>query len=258
MNTPASQESSKQCKVCILLTATIDPKDIVFLKRNSPILREQDYIKAMQQWVHKIEYPIVFCENSSARLENIEEIVKNSAHKNVEFLQFDGQCFPRELGKGYGELLSIQYAIHHSKLIKNSDYIVKINGRYYMKNLKKIIETLSSRDDIYVMADVYQNFKAADSRIFVFTPSFILNYLSSLQGCINDSKGFSFEYALTRSILRAIADGHEWLPLSCEPLIDAYSGTNNIPFNKSMIKWIAREVGHSLKNYLNSCAPRFY
>ena len=184
--------NSHKPNICILLTATIDPQGIVFLKRNNPIVRENDYIKSMKRWMEMQQFPIIFCENSGYKIDKIKSMIKKHKKKKIEILQFKGNSFPRELGKGYGELIIIDYAIKHSKLIKNSDYIIKVTGRYFIKNIEKIAGILSRGKNIHVMTDLKKNLSYADSSIFAFRSSFVVEYLSKYQNLLNDSKGFYF------------------------------------------------------------------
>lgn len=238
-------------RICILLTATIDPKGIVFLRRSDPKIREIDYINSIKKWIENTNYPLLFCENSGYDISKLEIIMKNVGDRETEILQFNGQDFPRELGKGYGELLIIKYAIQHSTIIKDSDYIIKVSGRYFIKNIHKITSALSNDNDIYVMVDLRNYLTWADSRIFAFRKSFIFNYLLKFQDMLNDSKGFCLEHALARATLRAISDGHKWLPLPSKPIIIGHSGTTNAPYKTSKLRWFMGDVIHRVKNYLN-------
>lgn len=237
-------------KITILLTATIDTKDVVFVKRSNPLVRESDYINSIKKWIKNTTYLIVFCENSGYPIDKIKSIVEQYGRNQIELLQFNGQNFPGEFGKGYGELLIIKYAIQNSNLIQNSDYVIKVTGRYFIKNIKKIADVLLKNDNIYVMADLQRNLTWADTRIFAFKPSFFTNYLSKYQDMINDSQGFYLEHALARAILCAISDGHKWIPLPSKPLIIGHSGTANTPYKASKIRWLISELLHSVKNYL--------
>jgi len=245
------QSYSYKSKICILLTATIDPMGVPFMQRSNPATRESDYINSIKKWLEVSSYQIVFSENSCYESDKIKKILEDCGNKNCELLQFYGQDFPRELGKGYGELLTIKYAIQNSSLLKHSDYIIKVNGRYFIKNIEKITKVLLHNDDIYVMADLKKNLTWADSRVFAFKPSFVINYLSKYQDMLNDSKGFYLEHALGRAVLRAIIDGHKWLSLPSKPIIIGYSGTSNTPYRTSKIRWLAGEAIHRVKNYLN-------
>lgn len=238
-------------KICILLTAAIDPKGVVFMKRSDPLVREKDHIDALTKWI-QLPFPVVLCENSGYKLGKIRKIVEESAKKDLEILQFDGQDFPRELGKGYGELNTIKYAIKHSQVIKDSDYVIKINGRYFIKNIEKIVSILLSNKDVYVMADLQKNLTWVDCRVFGFKPSFIDKYLCELQNLLNDSKGIYLEHIMPRAVLRAIADGHKWIPLPIKPIIIGNSGTSDTLYKVSKFSWLKGDVKHRVKNYLNS------
>ena len=242
---------TNNARICILLTATIDPKGGVFMKRNDPEVRENDYVNSIKMWIENTTYSILFCENSGYESDKIEKIMRDCDNNECEILQFAGQGFPRELGKGYGELLIIKYALQYSQLIKNSDYIIKVTGRYFIKNIEKIASALSSNKCVYVMADFKKNLSWADSRVFAFKPTFALNYLSKFQDLLNDSKGFYLEHALARAVLRTISEGYKWIPLPHRPIIIGYSGTSDTPYRTSKIRWFAGEVIHRTKNYFN-------
>ncbi|MCP2619675.1 hypothetical protein NLC35_00260 [Candidatus Aminicenantes bacterium AC-334-K16] len=219
------------------------------MKRSDPLIREMDYITALKKWM-LTPFHLVFCENSNYKIDKIRKVSEEYRAQKIEILQFDGQIFPREFGKGYGELLSTKYAIQHSRFIRHSDYIIKVNGRYFIKNIEKIASLLSKDKDIYVMVDLKRNLTIADSRVFAFKTSFFLDYLSKFQDLINDSKGFYFEHALARALLRAVSDGHKWIPLPTKPIIVGYSGTFDISYRVSKIRWLAGEIIHRVKNYL--------
>ncbi len=238
-------------RITVLLTATIDPKGIAFLKRDDPCIRENDYIYSIKEWILKTDCPIVFCENSGYKIDEIKNMMGKYTKKETEVLQFNGHDFPRELGKGYGELLIIKYALQHSKLIRHSDYIIKVSGRYFINNIEEIVSVLSNNNDIYVMADLRRKLTWADSRVFAFKPSFVRDYLSEFQDMLNDSKGFYFEHALSRATLRALGDGHKCVPLPVKPIVVGINATSDIPYRSNRIRWLAGEIIHRLKNYLN-------
>ncbi len=196
------------------------------------------------------EFPVVFSENSGYKIDRIENMAENSKKKNIEILQFDGQDFPREFGKGYGELLNIRHAVRHSKFIGESSHVIKINGRYFVKNIEEIASVLSHDSDVYVMADLQKNLTWADSRVFAFKPSFVFDYLSKFQDSLNDSAGIYMEHILSRAILSAISDGQKWVPLPHKPIIMGHSGTSDTSYKVSKIRSLAGEIIHRAKNYL--------
>jgi len=245
------QNKVHKIKYCILLTATIDPGNVLFVRRREPSVRENDYINSLKMWFNTDISSLVFCENSNYNSEKIKNLLKSQTRLKTEYLVFNGQTFPKELGKGYGELIIIRYALQNSSIINDCEFVIKVTGRYFIKNIKKIIDILSRDKDVYIMADLKNNLTYADSRLFAFKPSFITDYLSQFQDLLNDSKGFYLEHAVGQAVLRAISDGHKWLPLPSKPIIIGYSGTSDTPYRTSKIRWLAGEAIHRVKNYLN-------
>ena len=86
--------------VVLLFTATIDPKGMTHLARSDPSVRENDYQISLDRWLKHVDCPVVFCENSGHDLSRIRRVAGVSAGRQVELLQFDGQTYPRHLGKG--------------------------------------------------------------------------------------------------------------------------------------------------------------
>lgn len=245
------QSEVKKLKYCILLTATIDPGNMVFVQRKEPQVRENDYINSLKLWLKKDIPSLVFCENSKYNSEKIKDLLKSQTSIKTEYIEFNGQLFSKELGKGYGELNTIRHALQNSLIINNSELVIKISGRYFIKNIQKITDFIAKEDDTCVMADMQRNLTWADSRVFAFKPSFFLNYLSNYQNLLDDSKGFYFEHALARAVLSSIKDGYKWLPLPFKPIIVGNYGTIDSPYSTFRMRLYAGEVIHRLKNYLN-------
>lgn len=224
-------------KICILLTATIDPKGIIFLKRNDVKLREKDYIISMEKWIKKTDYPLVFCENSGVSIDKIKETARGVKNREIEFLQFYGNDFPRTLGKGYGELEIIKYALLHSKLLNSCDYIIKVTGRLFIKNIQKIADSLQPNKDIYVMFSMQPHpfGNIADSRIFAFKSSFAYDYLFPLHGSIDDSRKYWFEHALWDAASLAVRKGFRRVDLPCIPKYVGFSASDNLYLGANLI-----------------------
>lgn len=231
-----------ETEVCIVLTCTIDIRGVAFTERSDTDIRLADYQIALRQWL-KNGYVrrIILVENSGYNLDTLKKIVaEDNVDKQVEFLSFDGQNFPRHLGKGYGESQALAYLADNSVLLGEANRFVKVNGRYYVPNINKYIEKMKS--DVEVMTDLSGFLSFSDSRVFGGSAKFIKSYLCPEGDKVNDSHGFFLEHALARATLRAIADGMKWAPMPCTPVIDGISGTKNISFKKSWVRRVARNV----------------
>jgi hypothetical protein len=238
--------------VPIVLTATINNRGVVDMARSDARIRMLDYKSALEKWLsNKSVRSIVVCENSASDLTELREVVNRCNHHGteVEFLSFGGQHFPPELGKGYGEMLTLAYVANHSQLVKKAGRFLKVNGRYYIRNIARI---LASRE--IVEADILCNFNCnlsySDSRVFVSSLAFFFNYLLPLHNDLDDSRGVFLEHLLARAAHRALGDCLRWSLLPVAPEIVGISGTFGTKYPSNPLWFLARQIKFSLKRKL--------
>jgi hypothetical protein len=207
-------------KTVLLLTGTVNSSGVHFLKRNNTEERLRDYLGAIEKWLRNYNIYIVFVENSNFPKESLgNDIVSN---EKFEYITYNGQDFSRSRGKGYGEINSFEYAFKNSKFLRNADYVVKCNGRYFFKGFFAF-------DDIAVdlIGDFKYNLTFMDSRVFGFKHSFFNDYLLKYKDLIDDSNGVFFEHILAMAAHELLSDNGKWSPIPFPLIIDGYSGTDN-------------------------------
>lgn len=241
--------------VCVLLTATIDvEKGMPFVERSDPQLRLDDYKRALRLWLADPSVSrLVVCENSGVDLKELRSVVENSreSDKVVEILSFDGRAsFPSYLGKGYGEALILSHILDNSAVLADSARFIKVSGRYYVRNIKPLVDHLDSYRGIDIVCDLSENLSFADSRCFGGSVSFMRQYLCPMQEYINDTNGVYFEHILARATHRAISDGRRWSLLPCAPDIVGVSGTSNVPYKTSVVRRILKKVYYKVKRFV--------
>lgn len=210
-------------KYSILLTATVNPEGMIFTERNDPKKRLEDYVMVIKS-LNKLGYKnIVFCENTSLKIEELSEKIDI---KDIEFLSFNGNNYNKSLGKGYGEAKIIDYAFKNSNKLRESEFTLKITGRYDILNIVQLTKYFErSKSDI--IADFRKNLSYTDSRVFFAHKSFFTDYFLSFSEEINDNEGVYFEHMLARSIHAAMSNGMTFENLSIVPNISGFSGTTN-------------------------------
>lgn len=231
-------------KVIILLTATVNPGNMAFTKLIDSALRREQYISSLNYWLKTTDLPIVFIENSGTDLSN--EIDKNFSDR-VEFLTFNGNNYPAELGKGFGEMKCLQYVSEKSLFYKNSDFVFKVTGRNRVLNFKKIYRHYLQTNDMYIYLDLKRSLSFADSRVFGFNPHFLIEYLLKRQNEVNDSENRFFENSLAKAALDAIIDGRKFEQFSFYPEVTGISGTDNKAYNQSFLFFLAKRIQLFLK-----------
>lgn len=233
-------------QVVLLLTGTVNPNNMSFTKLLDADSRKAQYIDAIKFWLKTIELPIVFVENSGCSLAPFfkDEI----AADKLEVLDFEGNNYTRHLGKGYGELLILEYAYHHSKRIREADFIFKVTGRHKILNFSSFQKQYEHCSDIQIMVNFYGFLKNCDSRFFGFIPSFIPDYLVNYKDVVNDSKDIYFENILSYSVLQAIVKGYNFRPFNNLPRVQGSSGTFGIKYNSTYLSWLRHNTEYLVKH----------
>lgn len=161
--------------VVLIMPATITPPDnCPDLHRKDPAVRLNDYCKALEFYLTistSIIERIIFVENSNSDLEPLKRISYSSTHdKVVEFISFpNGNDFPPEYGKGYGEMLMLNFALDNSKIIKPNDVFWKATGRLVCNNIAQLISGSPESYDVY--CDLHNSYKLLSLNEF-FDPRF--------------------------------------------------------------------------------------
>ena len=236
--------------VVLLLTACIDPRNVIAVGRRDITIRLEDYKLALRAWLKDCNIKkIVFCENSGHDLEELRNIYHNENRYNtqVEFLSFEGQNFPSHLGKGYGEMGIISYAIQNSQLISRGIYVLKVTGRLYIPNIGDLLKRIDFRQRVDIYCDLRRNLTSSDSRLFCASVKFLQDYLIPMQELLNDSEGVYFENVLSRAVHRAMGDGLRWAMLPRAHAMRGIVGTSNEPIPLSRLNLFRREIFRRIK-----------
>ena len=127
----------------MILTTTVNIHDnINFNEQNNNKQRLEIYLNKINKWLTNTNFNIIVVENSNYKFDELPENnerfekiifdISNVKDKNEYFLKNNN-------AKGQYENYSINYAYQHSNIIKSSDYIIKITGRFFVPNLEKIL-----------------------------------------------------------------------------------------------------------------------
>ncbi|WP_299054240.1 hypothetical protein [uncultured Polaribacter sp.] len=229
-----------QKKTCILLTATIAPSNVPFLKRMDKDQREEDYIDAIKYYL-QFKLPIIFCENSNTNSKVILELLQNSGVK-FEYFTFKSEKSIEGKGKGEAEILS--FAFLNSKIIKESSHTIKITGRYQVKNFLNQIKNLK-KDTVY--ANVTRNLTYSDSRFFILHNFFYSNYLLVNFSKIDEKNNIFMEHVLLSSVLKYIADLNHWSLLNQKTIYEGVYGTDNVKYKNTLFRIFGKQILHKFK-----------
>lgn len=224
----------------ILLTGTITPNTPSNLKIIDPVIRRQQYLEAINFYIAKTKFKIVFAENSNDKLENFPVLLDR-----IEYLTFNSTPVQLDRGKGYKELGIIEFAIQNSNFLKKTDFVVKITGRLKVLNLnilsKKFLKLASKKCNL-IYADPFE-LNNIDSRCFFFTLDF-WPYLKKAGRDIN--LRYNFELSLWDAIKEyQRIEGNNFIPLKYPLRIEGISGSFGAKYKHSI--WL--HFGRYIRNF---------
>ena len=175
----------------ILLTSSIDPNGCSFLTRGSIEDRKNDYLLAVEKWLTGTSFDIVYVDNSGYDLGFIiDRFSENSSR--IEFLSYDGNGYDRALGKGYGELEIINYALTNSSKISSCDHLIKSTGRYFFPKMESFLDGVRLED--YDFVGLF-NEGVVHTGFFAVDKSFYLDFIGGVGGNpVNDTAGYYIEH----------------------------------------------------------------
>jgi len=230
---------NKDFNFSLILTACINPINMPFLARTSVNDRLNDYKKAFNQWCSsKYIDKIIFIENSGYDLNFFHEKAKQFPNKKIEIISTNlNNTYVKDLGKGYGEFLCLKEIFAISTISKDTDYFLKVTGRYYIKNINIIYEEFKKKQsDVHVY--IKDNLTYADSHVFFGSKFFFSNYVIPWASKTNDTKGIFLEHCIAKATLSAINDNLNFNHFSVYPDIDGIIGKNNKIIQNNIFKKI--------------------
>jgi len=219
--------------IVLLLTATVDTGQVVFIKRRDPKRRFKDYEKALKKWCRvPVFHSIIFCENSAFDISSLRKWAASApeARTRLRFVSFRGNDFPPHLGKGYGDIDTLKHAISLAGL-DGETILMKVTGRYYVRNVNALCDQIRAHPECEVFGNMDSARRWADFIIFAAKVSFYEKYLFPLHSHINDSAGVYSEHVLADAIQAGMAAGIRWMPWTCPLRLSGVSGTFNEPYS---------------------------
>jgi hypothetical protein len=197
---------------CLILTATVQVNENLCLTvRRDWRTRLADYRSAFHKWIKDPHVAsMVFVENSGFDLSEFAEIAKSATNKRVEFLSFKCPPFDGSLGKGYGEMLCLEYCLQHSKLINSTTRFLKVSGRYYLLKADVLLRFISEQSRSDVICNFKDHLTWADSRAFGGSVQFLKEYLCPMKDQVNETGQSEFEHVLARAVHNLMANSGGW------------------------------------------------
>lgn len=142
--------------ITILLTCTCRVQDnITWLVQRNSSLRRDMYVINIKKWLKNTDFNIVVVENSGYKFNELNKYVSD----RFEIISFDYSEIDKDdqkklkkmRSKGQHEVYSINYAYNKSKIIKKTEYLFKLTGRYFIPNFISILKKHNYKKYDYIV-----------------------------------------------------------------------------------------------------------
>lgn len=193
------KEENISKKVCLLLTACVNPNGMAYTALSNPAIRLEQYMNVLLWYIENTSLPIVFVENTGYDMSPYFQ--RFIDEKRIEILTFQGNTFDKNLGKGYGEALIIEYALNHASSLSGDVMIIKVSGMCICGSIHKIIGSCNRKDTVYALLfkDNDKGFMCI-SKVISAPSSFYKDYLLRHKEEIDDGRVVYIEHVLFKSI----------------------------------------------------------
>ena len=234
----------------VLLTGAIDISSTPLAIKVSRNQRINEYLNSIFYMLKK--HPsIKFIYVDSSNFNLIEENKEFKKFENFESIAFQGQEIVKQKGKGAGELESINYALKNSKFLIDAKYIMKLNGRYKLINLNKLIDNLPLQDSKSIICGEFRIYnKWFDSRCFLAEKLFFKDLIKYKA---NDFNECYFEKVLAKNVNYYLSKNEaEWRMFPIKPKFIGTAGDKGHGLRKNKLRAIIVDFFYWLKNKLVS------
>lgn len=220
----------------LCMTATICP-NVPMVSREEPADRLADYKKSIRFYLDQTELPIVFLENSNYNLYDDADFKAFEATGRFRLLRFQSHPDTRK-GKGFQEFFMLDKFVRE-KL--NNETIIKVSGRYIVKNISQLIPHLDAPLNI----DLHRKMRVALTGFFSVQKSIYLEHFCGKYFYADDPKGHYIEHTLYDEILYSRLKSKSRL-LPQNPQFEGISGSYGGSLSRNKYKMIARGMERKL------------
>jgi hypothetical protein len=222
----------------VLLTCAVDPRGAPSTIRADPKLRLREYEEAFRWWgklSQRQGWGVLVVENTGFPIQRLRRCFPDSVP--LRFISYEEQQSLSDRGKGVAEAAMFDRV---ADAIEDDDVIVKVTGRLRVRNAAPIVRGVSSDVSGLFRSDLAR----FDTRFFVSSGVAFRDIFVGLGDSIVESDGQYLEHATARAVLRSVASGTSFRPLSRIPAWQGVSASTGE--NYSSLEAQARRQASSL------------
>lgn len=203
--------------------------------------RISQYKNCVEFYLEQTNLPIYFLDNSDYNFTTDADFVEFQKNPRFKLLQFSPHP-DKSKGKGHQEFYVLD------KFVKehfDHDLLIKVTGRYVVKNVAKILENLSAP----LHFDLHRKMKVAITGFFVVEKQIYLDHFYGKYTLVNDPNGKFIEHVIYDEIMSsALKSKNELFPYN--PVYEGVSGSYGGSLSRNKYKMMVRQVERKINRNL--------
>ncbi len=220
----------------IVLTGTIEP-GTTYVSRRDVQARISDYLSSFEFYLSHTTFPILFAENSTYNLHADPRFEKFLADPRFTVKRFVPHP-DSDRGKGFQEFYMLDQLV---ELLPENALLVKITGRYIVRNIASMMEALQAPMHI----DLHQKRRVAITGFFSVQVSQYLKHITGLYANANDEQHRYIEHVLYDVLMKEpLKSSTRLLPEN--PVYEGISGSHGASLARNPYKMMVRSLERRL------------
>jgi len=228
-------------RTTLILTSAIKPShDTPFLKHVDEKSRLKETLICLAKW-NKISkrhnFDCILVDNT-LKEEELRRRIPIEFFPDVQVLAAPPLTKKElEKGAGFGELMSLKYAIS-ALSVENNCLIIKSNARYFIRNFDNLFSFVDKYNKIFFYTHL--RLDRAETKFFVITINHLQSFLKYAEVCVDIQDNIHLESVFADYI--SLNAYHESILLPIEPVIFGVSGRTGREYKSFSESWVHNKV----------------
>jgi hypothetical protein len=235
-------------RTTLILTSAIKPShDTPFLKHVDEKSRLKETLICLAKWnkiLKRHNFNCILVDNT-LKEEELRSRIPIEYFPDVQVLAAPPLTKKElEKGAGFGELMSLKYAV--SALgIENDCLIIKSNARYYIRNFENLFNFVDKSNKIFFYTHL--RLDRAETKFFVMTINHLQSFLEYAEACVDIQDNIHLENVFADYI--SLNAYHESILLPIEPVIFGVSGRTGKKYKAFSESWVHNKVNAIFRKF---------
>lgn len=174
-------------KWIVLLTMCVNPNQTDNSNTEEQInYRKNLYINVINNWLNKTSLPIYVVESSGYTFDEIK-------NNRLTVFSFQGDKYGNS---SLGEKYSILYALERLESV-NCTHILKVTGKYFLKNIEYVLNYLPNNYDIYIQQHKIPGFQ--NTEYYGIKKELFYDFVNTC--CDNIMEDHMYKYMMKKKIM---------------------------------------------------------